>query len=1652
MRVTRTAALSLAAWGFACISLCTSAFATITASPPSVSAKPGQNTGIVNVSLTFTPASIPGTGTIAFGGLPAGLTTIPTPVTYDYAVASPASSTSFRFAIGSSVSPGTYAITLQDATRDAGFTTMMLTVTPPSYTMTATPNPLTLTIGGTPRTLTVNTQDDTGFNESSITYTIGGLPAFILHDGPKQTNGPGYGPVSFSLSTDSAPPGPYGGIVTGQSSGGQTRTIPIIVIVQQTDVNATFGTPSMTLCNGAAPAPNTIQLAPLNGYNGTPQLTFTVVPPGITIVPLSPTANAMPPAQVVPFTVAANGATPGVKSVTLNVSDPSAGINRNITLTVNVGAADFNASVAPSAITLTPGGAPQSVSASIVTLACNPGDVAVTTSGGPAGLTVTPASATLTAPVAFSIAAGASVVPGTYPIAFTFSGGGVTRTATLSVTVTAAPDFSLRVDPAQLMTAAGGSGTVNVSVVPLNGFTGNVTVTAPSSPGITFTPATFTLAAGGSQSVAIAIAGDAAAGMRTLLFTGSSPSITGTRSATLTLTTTAAGDFALQVTPAVTDIRPSGSVTVLVRATPVNGFNGVVQVSISPAPGLTFTPPTFTLASGATQTVTIQATALTPGTSSVVRFTGTASSVAARTADLRLNVVAPAPILTSATPPSLVAGAVSSVIRVAGDFFQPGARFVSSNASLIVETSMVLSAKLADVTLRVRSDASPGARELRVVNPDGGTSATPLLIVIYPTSSIAAPLSVSSAAIVHPARGTMIAIDEKLYPRGLLATSGTGTIIGSWRFDGTPFDRFVANAGAGAPVEVRSNVPIPTSHTGAHTLELVIESPRLVTSPSIEIVTAVTRASRLIQLAPREGMVLRGPRPLFRWSLVPNCSGYLVEVARPAESKEPDSPSQILRFRVSDAEWHPTADDLAAIGDGIHRWRVRVVCAGETETEPTPWRTFALLPESADVSMLPSRIDRQAAPVLRWRSDVAGLLHRVEFLAADGATTFAALTPQREYTVPALSFPAGTAVRVSAIAPGGHVLGTSASIPLPRGRSAAIRLIAQTQVELGAITPADGQTVDEVQPRIAAEWKGAIAGDRVSLFVDNVDVTKIATILPASITYDPLLPLSAGAHTVTLLVGEQQRQWSFTIVPAGDASAVPRTGFRGDWVITPVGTITLVRDLDDQARAQFSAQTDLSNGSFSTKSTGDVSVRHDVSSKSTVQESRNWLFDLGAQQGAYRESVRAGFSQPDFLDQSQFLSTGIARGGIQAKVAMPLGSASYYQTFTVKPAGVSAGNFGPDQRVRAAAYVSPLRDRWDVRFLGLTIDDYPSATSAGGKGDALGLFVRYSRGPALRLIAEVARGTFDPDAASFERATSGNAWRLGADGFARSVTYALNLRKTDAGFVNPANRGFTMGGVPDRISGDLSLSRAFGLTNVSVQLRHAQDGTAPEVLLVPKTRQTGVSASVQRSFGSHLSLMVMGNVTEDRGDALETLFMPETDRGSSGGSLTLTESFGVYSFSQTLSRQDLTDRINELSNNATSAVTLTASGAFARWFSLSGVVSGTRSEGSIVVGTTDVTTVSVQPVFNVARLFLSLQPRASYTRSKNDLFGGATASEQAQALLSFAPPWLANAFAIQLSADWSRTRLSDDPGPAPTTRRYVATINLHRLWGTSPGS
>ena len=1562
-------------------------------------------------AIQLTPQNYSGTPQVAFTSVPPGITV--NPMTFSVAPMPPGETLPFTIA-ASGGSSGTFFVTANIS--DAGSNInkniqLQVNVVNPNFTPFANPSTLALTAGGAAQNVDVSVVENACFS-GSVTITASGQPeGMTVTPNPVSTAGPQV-PMSIQAAA-SVPAGTYP-ITLTYSGGNIVKTLTIQVTVTAPDFTISANPGTLTLQPGAsgtvmvsstATSPITVTSPSTPDVVFTPA-TFTLTPGVPQTVTVSATASATPGTRPLQFT-SGNHAAP----FTLIIAAPS----------------DFTLTATPPVMTLV-GGATGTVIVS--STATSP--ITVTSPSTP-DVVFTPATFTLTpgVPQSVTVAVAPNAVPGTRTLQFV-SG---THTAPFTLIIPAPPDFRITVTPDTIGLADGGSASVAVGVVGINGFNGVVNITAPQLPGITFTPSTFTVAAGAAQNVTVTVAPGTPAAVTQALFSGNAIGIVHT--ALLTINITRRPDFTITATPPVLTMHAGGNAVVTITATGVNGFAGPIIVTAPPPSNLTFTPAAFTILPGQSQQVTIHANA--PAQPKLYVFTATADGVAGEhQATVLVSVLPQLPILTAAIPSAVVAGSRDLSVRVAGDFFKPGAVFTSSNASLTIDSAHVLSPQLADLVITVRADAVPGPRTINIVNPDGGTAVTPLTLLVYPSSSIAAPLDVTAAAIVYPPRGTLIAPKEALYPRGLLATTGTGTIMGSWQFDGVPFDHFVVNAGGGMPVEVRTNMPLPVSFTGSHSLALVIESPRHVISPVIEVIDAIDRVSRLTLLAPRDGAVLAGRDQLFRWSLVPNCSGYDVEV----------DVVPLATFRVNDGQWRPSRDDIASIGPGIHRWRVRPRCAGDTALEASEWQRFAFLPEHVDLSLLPV-----TARNVRWTSGVPGLLYRVEFLAPDGNVIFSALTSSTEYLAPP-TLPAGTAVRISAIAPNGAIVGTSSSSPLSRrAMKSHIALAQVTVIEFGALTPPDGSTVQNPQPRIAAEWKGAAKPADVTLLVDNTDITAVATVAPTSITYDSLIALAPGPHSVALSVAGNITRWTFNVEGAGATEATPAQQPRGDWVIAPLGTLTLVRQATNEAHTQLSALTDLDikKDALTSKATGDLALRHDFDQDKTTQESRNWLTDLGAHQGTKAsESLRVGFSQPDFFDQAQLVTAGLPQGGIQAKVVVPGGTASYYQTFTSRPAGVVTGLFGTEQRIKAAAFQVPFNVRWDFRVLALRTDEEPSFNSGGGQGDAFGLFARFNIGSTVSAIFEGAHGDFKPAFGSFEERHKGNAYRVGLTGMRGTLTYAFNLRRTESQFVNPANRGFTPGGVPDRTGADLTLGKFIGTTSVTLQLRHLQDGTSSG-LLVPRTRETGGLLSVMKMLGSHVSLALSGNVTADKGEEKPEIFLPRADRTQSGATGTLSEFFGRFNFSETLTHQLLRDRINDFNDQTITSATLTGGGFLSQYFNLAAVLSGTRSAGNdFIIGTTDQYLASLQPTISIPKLFLSLQPRASYNTSKNDLFDSRSTTEQYQALVTFAPQWLGSFVAVQFSADWTKSTFTGQLGPSRFVHRYVGTFNFHWRAGVGP--
>jgi hypothetical protein len=209
-------------------------------------------------------------------------------------------------------------------------------------------------------------------------------------------------------------------------------------------------------------------------------------------------------------------------------------------------------------------------------------------------------------------------------------------------------DFTLAATPTNIAVTQGASGqTVSVKAIAMNGFSGAVGVALSGLPsGVTANPSTLSLTPGTPQNITLTTAANATTGNSTVVFTGSSGSIT--RTAAVQLTVNAAAplprDFTLVLKPAsLTVTQGASGQAISVNADPANGFSAAVNVALSGLPsGVTANPSTLGLTPGTPQNVTLTAEANAATGNTTVTFTGTAASLT-HTAKLALTVAAAAP-------------------------------------------------------------------------------------------------------------------------------------------------------------------------------------------------------------------------------------------------------------------------------------------------------------------------------------------------------------------------------------------------------------------------------------------------------------------------------------------------------------------------------------------------------------------------------------------------------------------------------------------------------------------------------------------------------------------------------------------------------------------------------------------------------------------------------------------------------------------------------------------------------------------------------------------------------------------------------------------------------------------------------------------------
>ncbi len=261
---------------------------------------------------------------------------------------------------------------------------------------------------------------------------------------------------------------------------------------------------------------STISLTSINNFAGTVSLSASSSPSGLTLSQSPPSVmlTAGGSASSI-LTVSTTGTPPGVYTVTVTGTSGSA--TNTATLTVYV--PDFSIATSPALLNI----APSASGTSTITLTSLYGfagtvsllaSVSPTVTNGPTA-TLSPTSVTLTSGGSgistLTISTVNTTPPGTYSVTVTGSSGSLSHSVTVAVV---GAEFSIVSNPPSLGIAQGNSGTSNITIASLNGFSGTVSLAvsvSPTGPGVSVSPATITLTPGGTGTVILRVSTTAGA-------------------------------------------------------------------------------------------------------------------------------------------------------------------------------------------------------------------------------------------------------------------------------------------------------------------------------------------------------------------------------------------------------------------------------------------------------------------------------------------------------------------------------------------------------------------------------------------------------------------------------------------------------------------------------------------------------------------------------------------------------------------------------------------------------------------------------------------------------------------------------------------------------------------------------------------------------------------------------------------------------------------------------------------------------------------------------------------------------------------------------------------------------------------------------------
>jgi uncharacterized membrane protein len=562
---------------------------TIAASPTSISTLQG---GSASTTITTTvTAGNPQSVALSVAGLPASAT-----AAFGPASVTAGGSLTLTISTTTSTPAGSYALSVTGTGVAAAHTTQVTLVVSPAvlsdFSISATPSFISVGASGV-ATSPISTAMVTGPVET-ITFSVSGNPAgasISIAPGSVTTGGV----AIISVNSGTAAPGSYAITITGRSP---SRTHSVVVTL-----NITAGFRDFSI--GIAPATANLPAGGTVSYtissSATPGAQFVALlvaglPAGVTGSFSPSNIRAGNPSVLTLTAIAAAAPTTATFIVTGTNNFGTHSVTAQVTVTPRP---DFALAVAPPAAGVVMGGtATYAISTAAINGSTQP--IGLSVSGLPAGTTGAFTQATVIpgGGATLSIATSAGMLPGTYNLTVTGTSAAATHSATASliVTIAAANDFWMNLNPVSVSAFAGATVSTTISTTIAAGSAQTLAFSVsglPAGATATFTPAS--ISSGSSTVLTVVLVSTTPAGNYPLTIaasgTGASHSVV--FSVSVSATTIVNGDFE---TGDLTGWKSTGTTSV---ARPGHGGNFAAMLgSTSPTNGDSTISQTFTAPPG----------------------------------------------------------------------------------------------------------------------------------------------------------------------------------------------------------------------------------------------------------------------------------------------------------------------------------------------------------------------------------------------------------------------------------------------------------------------------------------------------------------------------------------------------------------------------------------------------------------------------------------------------------------------------------------------------------------------------------------------------------------------------------------------------------------------------------------------------------------------------------------------------------------------------------------------------------------------------------------------------------------------------------------------------------------------------------------------